>query len=81
MSGTTKTRKEDHFEMPNLNHLRHERMMYGDVKLYAGTACPELALAIARHLDLELCGRDVITFPNDDLFVKLHGSSAGKIVM
>jgi ribose-phosphate pyrophosphokinase len=64
--------------MPNLNHLRHERMMYGDVKLYAGTACPELALAIARHLDLELCGRDVITFPNDDLFVKLHGSVRGQ---
>lgn len=64
--------------MPNLSHLRHERMTYGDVKLYGGTACPALAAAIARYLDKDLCGRDVITFPNDDLFVKLHGSVRGQ---
>jgi ribose-phosphate pyrophosphokinase len=64
--------------MPTPSHFRHEHMMYGDVRLYAGTACPDLAQAIATYLQLNLCGRDVITFPNDDLFVKLHGSVRGK---
>ena len=64
--------------MPTPSHFRHEHMMYGDVRLYAGTACPELAQLIASYLNLELCGRDVITFPNDNLFIKLHGSVRGK---
>ncbi len=64
--------------MPTHNHSRHERMMYGDVRLYAGTACPELAQAIAEYLNLPLCGRDVVEFPNDNLFVKLHGSVRGQ---
>lgn len=64
--------------MPNLSHQRHERMTYGDVKLYGGTASPALAASIAQYLDKDLCGRDVITFPNDDLFVKLHGSVRGQ---
>lgn len=58
--------------------MRHEQMMYGDVKLFAGTASPDLAERIARYLKLPLSGRDVITFPNDNLFVKLHGSVRGK---
>ncbi len=32
-------------------HARHE-LMYGDVKLFAGTACPELAQQIADHLGI-----------------------------
>jgi ribose-phosphate pyrophosphokinase len=64
--------------MPTHNHSRHERMMYGDIRLYAGTACPELAQAIANYLNLPLCGRDVVEFPNDNLFVKLHGSVRGQ---
>lgn len=59
-------------------HLRHERMMYGDIKLYAGTACPELAGKIADYLGAPLCERDVITFPNDNLFIKLHSSVRGQ---
>lgn len=51
--------------------------MYGEIKLYAGTACPELAVKIAQYLGLPLCGRDVILFPNDNLFVKLHSSVRG----
>ena len=52
--------------------------MYGDVKLFAGTACPELAQQIADHLELELCGREIIEFPNENLFVKLHKSVRGQ---
>ena len=62
-----------------LNHVaRHERMTYGDVKLYAGTGCPELAARIAEYLDLPLCERDIIMFPNDNLFVKLRKSVRGQ---
>ena len=52
--------------------------MYGDIKLYAGTACPELAEKIADYLGVPLCGRDMIVFPNDNLFVKLHTSVRGQ---
>jgi ribose-phosphate pyrophosphokinase len=62
-----------------LNHVaRHERMTYGDVKLYAGTGCSELAARIAEYLDLPLCERDIIMFPNDNLFVKLRKSVRGQ---
>ncbi len=60
------------------NMARHERMTYGDVKLYAGTGCPELAGKIAEYLDLPLCERDIIMFPNDNLFVKLRKSVRGQ---
>lgn len=56
---------------------RHEKM-YGEIKLFAGNACPELAQKIADYLGLPLCGREIITFPNSNLFVKLHGSVRGQ---
>ena len=59
-------------------HSSHNRMMYGDVKLYAGTACPDLANRIASYLGTELCDRDIIQFPNDNLFVKLRSSVRGQ---
>lgn len=57
---------------------RHDVGMYGDIKLYAGTSSPELAQSIATYLDKPLCGRDIISFPNDNLFVKLHSSVRGQ---
>ena len=59
-------------------HPHREYSMYGGIQLYAGTSCPELAGQIAQHLSLPLCGRDVIHFPNDNLFVKLHKSARGQ---
>jgi ribose-phosphate pyrophosphokinase len=53
-------------------------MKYGDIKLYAGTSCPELANGIATHMGLTLCDRDIIMFPNDNLFVQLHSSVRGQ---
>jgi len=64
--------------MPIIHSTRHERMKYGDIKLYAGTACPDLALRISTHMGIALCDRDIITFPNDNLFVKLHSSVRGQ---
>ncbi len=64
--------------MPVLHSARHERMKYGDIKLYTGTSCPELASRIATHMGLELCDREIISFPNDNLFVQLHSSVRGQ---
>src|SRR5574338_816968 len=64
--------------MPSAIRFRHERMNFGDVKLYAGTGCPDLATSVAKYLNLPLCGRDIIQFPNDNIFVKLHSSVRGQ---
>jgi len=52
--------------------------MYGDVKLYAGTSCPDLAQRIAGYLARDLGGRDIVEFPNENLFVRLHSSVRGQ---
>ena len=57
-----------------------EIKVYGDIKLYAGTGSPELAQKISDYLNSPLCGRDVIEFPNENLFIKLHGSVRGQDV-
>ncbi len=54
--------------------------MYGEIQLFAGTGCPELASQIAQYLGLTLGGRDVTLFPNDNLFLKLHHSVRGQDV-
>lgn len=54
--------------------------LYGDIKLFAGTASPELAKKIADYLDVPLSGRDIIQFPNENLLIKLHGSVRGQDV-
>ncbi len=64
--------------MPSTIRFRHERMNFGDVKVYAGTACPDLANSVANYLNVQLCDREVVTFPNDNLFVKLHSSVRGQ---
>jgi len=61
-----------------LSLQRHERMMYGDIKLYAGTGCPELASRVAEYIGINLCEREVISFPNENLFIKLHSSVRGQ---
>jgi len=53
-------------------------MNFGDVKVYAGTACPDLATSVANYLNVQLCDREVVSFPNDNLFVKLHSSVRGQ---
>lgn len=54
--------------------------MYGEIKLFGGTASPELAQQIADYIKVPLSGRDVIHFPNDNLFVRLHRSVRGQDV-
>jgi ribose-phosphate pyrophosphokinase len=62
--------------MSQSNELR----VYGGIKLYAGTASPELAQKIADYLGETLCGREIVEFPNENLFVKLHTSVRGQDV-
>jgi ribose-phosphate pyrophosphokinase len=61
-------------------HLDHGMKVYGTIKLYAGTGSPELAQKISNYLESPLCERDVIEFPNENLFVKLHSSVRGQDV-
>lgn len=53
-------------------------MMYGDIKLFSGTSCLPLSEKIATYLGLKLCGRKIIEFPNENLFVQLDGSVRGQ---
>ncbi|MBO9367153.1 MAG: ribose-phosphate diphosphokinase [Chloroflexi bacterium] len=52
--------------------------IYGSIKLFGGTGSPELAQKIASYLKLELCEREIIEFPNENLFVKLKQSVRGQ---
>ncbi|NWG35260.1 MAG: ribose-phosphate pyrophosphokinase [Chloroflexi bacterium] len=54
--------------------------MYGEIKLYAGSGSPELAQKIADHLGQRLSPREVIQFPNENIFIKLKSSARGQDV-
>jgi ribose-phosphate pyrophosphokinase len=54
--------------------------MHGDIKLFSGTGCPALAEEISRYLGVPLSGRDIIQFPNENIFVRLHESIRGQDV-
>ncbi|HOE35574.1 MAG TPA: ribose-phosphate diphosphokinase [Anaerolineaceae bacterium] len=58
-------------------NMRHD-LLYGNIRLFAGTSTPELAQEISDYLNIPLCGRDVIEFTNENLFVKLHSSVRGQ---
>jgi ribose-phosphate pyrophosphokinase len=61
-------------------HHSHNMKVYGDIKLYAGTGSPELAGKISNYLDSPLREREVIEFPNENLFIKLNSSVRGQDV-
>jgi len=50
------------------------------IKLFSGTGCPALAEEISQYLDVPLSGRDVVQFPNENIFVRLHESVRGQDV-
>lgn len=54
--------------------------MHGTIKLFGGTGCPALAEEISRYLDIPLSGRDIVQFPNENIFVQLHESIRGQDV-
>lgn len=58
----------------------HVMKMYGDIKLYAGSGSPDLAQKIADYLEQRLSPREIIQFPNENIFVKLNNSARGQDV-
>ena len=52
--------------------------MSGKIKLFAGTGTLALAEEISHELGVPLSGRDVIRFPNENIFVRLHESVRGQ---
>ena len=63
-----------------MHHVHHDLKVYGGIKLFAGTGSPELGQKIADYLDQPVSDREVIEFPNENLFVKLGGSARGQDV-
>ena len=63
-----------------VHHITEDRGMYGEIKIYAGTAIPDVAQGIADYLNIPCSGRDIIEFPNENLWVRLHNSVRGQDV-
>lgn len=64
-----------------MSHLiSNDSGMYGDIKLYAGTAIPDVAEGISKYLDIPLSGRDIIEYPNGNIWTRLHNSVRGQDV-
>jgi ribose-phosphate pyrophosphokinase len=61
-------------------HGHHDLKVYGGIKLFVGTGSPELGQKIADYLALPVSEREVVEFPNENLFVKLGGSARGQDV-
>jgi ribose-phosphate pyrophosphokinase len=55
-------------------------MAYGEIKLFAGTGCPDLAQRISNYINVPLSEWDILQFPNENILVRLHGSVRGQDV-
>lgn len=55
-------------------------MPYGEIKLFAGTGCPALAQRIADYIHVPLSEWEILQFPNENIFVRLHVSVRGQDV-
>jgi ribose-phosphate pyrophosphokinase len=58
--------------------IKHERMGYGGIRIYAGTASVDLSRNVAEYLKIPCCEHEVITFPNENLLIKLKKSVRGQ---
>jgi ribose-phosphate pyrophosphokinase len=63
-----------------MRHAHHDLKVYGGIKLFVGTGSSELGQKIADYLALPVSEREVVEFPNENLFVKLGGSVRGQDV-
>ncbi len=65
-----------------MTHLirQHEMKVYGEIKLFAGSGSPDLAAKISRYLGSPLCEREMVVFPNENIFIKLSNSVRGQDV-
>jgi ribose-phosphate pyrophosphokinase len=58
-------------------HIQHD-LLHGKIKLFAGSGSPELSKEISDYLGEPLCGRDVLHYPNENIFIRLHNSVRGQ---
>jgi ribose-phosphate pyrophosphokinase len=58
----------------------HEMKVYGEIKLFAGSGSPDLAQKISDYLGSPICERELVEFPNENLFVRLKHSVRGQDV-
>jgi ribose-phosphate pyrophosphokinase len=65
-----------------MSHLihQHEMKVYGEIKLFAGSGSPELAAKVANYLGSPICDRELVEFPNENIFIKLSHSVRGQDV-
>ncbi len=63
-----------------MQHLHHDLKVYGEIKLFIGSGTQELGGKVAAYLGLPVSEREIIEFPNENLFVKLSGSVRGQDV-
>lgn len=54
--------------------------MYGEIKVFCGTAHPELAQEVCDYLKIPLSEAEVFQFPNENIFVRLGSSVRGQDV-
>ncbi len=54
--------------------------IYGDIKVFSGSSCEDLAGRVCQHLGLELSPSEVAVFPNENIFVRLGASARGQDV-
>jgi len=52
--------------------------MYGNIEIFCGTGSEELARKIGEYLAVPLSPREIVTFPNENIFVRLQTSVRGK---
>ena len=62
------------------NEITSNAGMYGEIKLFAGTAIPYVAEGISKYLNIPISGRDIIDFPNENIWIRLHESVRGQDV-
>ena len=53
---------------------------YGNIKIFSGSSHPGLAQEVAEYLGVALSRRELVKFPNDNIFVRLEESVRGKDV-
>jgi ribose-phosphate pyrophosphokinase len=53
---------------------------YGEIKVFAGSGCPDLAQKIADYIGVPISPWDIVQFPNENLLIRLHGSVRGQDV-
>ncbi|MFZ0545954.1 MAG: ribose-phosphate diphosphokinase [Candidatus Promineifilaceae bacterium] len=53
---------------------------YGDIKLFAGSGCPDLAHKISDYINVPISPWDIVQFPNENILIRLQGSVRGQDV-